>query len=389
MRRSLLLIVSLLVALVPPPWSAAQSFNIDLGIEHGPPPVTYGGAAGQLGVWNSLPAGSHLAVGLLGNFTGVLVDVTAAADGFAGLTAGDAALLFGDNLFDCVDPDLWTVEFSNLLNGFYDVFLYAPQNPAVSLGDTIAAGVAAPSIPGDQAANVAGLTFHRLPATVVAGTLAISADATRESDCAGIAGIQLVYRGPVPPATSSFNVDLGMASGVPGMSYAAAGTPGTWNALGRGSHQLVDRHGVLTGVTLDVVAVTDSGAGSPIPGNGGALFGDNIFGCGGAEWSLILSGLPDDLYRVDLYVPSNALVSTGEVLLNSAAVGPLAGGPQEPVAGSSWVSLELEVLGATLSITGSSPTGCAGLAGLQIAPSFLFIDGFESGDSARWAPAAP
>ena len=51
------------------------------------------------------------------------------------------------------------------------------------------------------------------------------------------------------------------------------GQAGTWNSIGRGSHNLFDLNGVATSVTASVSASNDDG----VWGEFNSLLGDNIF----------------------------------------------------------------------------------------------------------------
>ncbi len=119
--------------------AAAQSINVDFGPPGSGPPSSYG-AAGQAGVWNSLPAlHNTTTVNLLG-----LDGLPTGADlrQFGGLetlsvadpdTAGDDGVLMDDYLVT-IESDLETCIFmTGMVPGEYEVLIYArmPNQPGV------------------------------------------------------------------------------------------------------------------------------------------------------------------------------------------------------------------------------------------------------------------
>lgn len=123
--------------------AAAQSINVDFGPPGAGPPASYG-AAGQAGVWNSIPAAHNTTTFNLLGLGGL--PTAANLRQYGGLetvsvtdpdTAGDHGVLMDDYLVT-FDSDLETCIFmTGLIPGVYEVLIYArmPNQPSV-LSDT-------------------------------------------------------------------------------------------------------------------------------------------------------------------------------------------------------------------------------------------------------------
>jgi len=189
-----LLVTSLIVVLLPLPLQA-QNLNIDLGDHWDSPTDAYGAASGQTGRWNNVES-----LGVTPNLvdtaavpTAVSITVTAGVvTGWTGnCVMGDANDLLGDNVFTF--EGTWTVNLAGLTNGIYEVFLYAPGNPAVATGNMLVNGIAIASIPGDSTCGLSeGVSWVSVTIAVVDGTLSLMGDwAGSGFDYAGLAGLQL------------------------------------------------------------------------------------------------------------------------------------------------------------------------------------------------------
>ena len=111
--------------------------------------------------------------------------------GNTGITpTNDDELLFNDNVFSTSGAS-WSADLAGLAAGEYEVYLYAPSHGAVPSGDMSVGGTAVPSIPGDTGSTlIEGTSWLRVPATVTAGSLAITGAST---GLAGLAGLQVVF----------------------------------------------------------------------------------------------------------------------------------------------------------------------------------------------------
>jgi hypothetical protein len=95
-----------------------------------------------------------------------------------------------DNVFTTAG-NVWSVAFSGLAHGDYDLYLYAPGNPSVSTGDLTVNGVSVVGIPGGGYSGdlIEGTSYLVEPIHVDDGTLTISGTG---SSFSGLAGLQLV-----------------------------------------------------------------------------------------------------------------------------------------------------------------------------------------------------
>jgi MYXO-CTERM domain-containing protein len=171
----------------------AGNLNIDFGSYFAPPSNSYGAAALQAGTWNwitSTGTTSNL-VDLSGNPTSVSVNVTAQTmGGWSDTGTTDIAHLRASNFFSMGAP--WSVLFSNLDNGTYSLYYYAPTNGALSTGNFTANGVAISSIKGSSSATLnQGTDWDvRSGIQVTGGSLLLTSDVLGGYE--GLAGLQLV-----------------------------------------------------------------------------------------------------------------------------------------------------------------------------------------------------
>ena len=179
-----------------------------------------------------------------------------------------------------------------------------------------------------------------------------------------------------PALSSSFNVDFGRESGVPSDTYgAASGVAGVWDiALHNTSKSLVDTRGENTLAVISVSATND-GAGfvATTIDDTYKLINDNFYTCSGS-WVVTISSLSNGLYNLYVYAPSNTIVSTGVMTINSNSASELTGtnsDPRQLINGVSYSMHQVDVADGTLSLFGTttgSSYSCAGLSGLQISP---------------------
>jgi hypothetical protein len=360
MNRRWMILATLLAAF---PAAHAQGVNVDFGTVHGVPPASYGAASSQDGTWNQTGLGVTVLDHLFGVPSGVSVNVVA---GTATGTSGGAPTssneyLLGDNFYD-LNGAGWSADLSGLADGDYQVFLYAPTNPAVPTGAMIVGGIPVAGIPGDAgSALIEGTSWLKVKVTVTGGGLVITGGGASFS---GLAGLQVV------PLASGLNLDFGLIYGVPAASYgAASGQAGSWNEVGLGVTGLFDLAGMGSGASVTVVATSELGGTPPGSSDVERLLNDNFFsGYGATSWSVDLSGLADRDYLVFLYAPSNSTTSTGAMTVGGVPVADISGDEDANlIEGASWVKAKVTVTDGTLAISGTG-AGATGLAGLQVVP---------------------
>jgi len=171
-------------------------------------------------------------------------------------------------------------------------------------------------------------------------------------------------------AEFGINIDFGSAFGVPAATYGAAGRAGVWNKALLGVTSLVNRAGAAIATTVEVQAGTDVGsAGSPT-NDDQLLLNDNFFSSGGAQWTVILSGLTQGNFILRVYAPANSAVPTGSMSIDGGAgvlnVSGAAGGANTLILGTSTLSFLVGVNSNKLTIKGAQPSTFSGLAGLQL-----------------------
>ncbi len=171
----------------------AQSFNVDLGDEFGTPDVDYAAASGQAGYWNEVVVEQRSLEDLGEEDSGVTIEISATGDGHA-TANGDSndVRLLGDQIYGMSDAP-WEVHFHGLLNGFYNVYVYAPQH-TMGTGEMSVQGQAFTTLPGNPGAELIEGNSWAVKEMVLVddGELSISGMPGSIS-FAGLAGVQLVY----------------------------------------------------------------------------------------------------------------------------------------------------------------------------------------------------
>jgi hypothetical protein len=223
--------LALLALLVPA--GLAQGFNVDVVMGFGTPANSYGGAAGQTGTWNGLPAQSGFAAlsDVDGNVTGATltgIDLFELAFNNAG-TSGDDEKLMDDFL----DGDA-TYVFDGLANGDYEVYTYAWAPDQASFTSSVSVFSSPDPVqnvggswPGSHAL---GTTYAKHTVTVVDGSITI--DVAASVGFSSTNGFQIV---PVvaPPCRSveSFcTAKINSCGGSP--QVGASGTPSASSTSG-------------------------------------------------------------------------------------------------------------------------------------------------------------
>lgn len=176
--------------------ASATAFNIDFGTGFAPPPSSFGAAAGQAGVWNTVATGGG-AVGLLdlsGAPTGTMVSILGpVGEGSTGSPGNPTDELMLDYFVGNFTAATWLVSFTGLSNGSYDVYLYDPASTAVSTGNGTVNGTPYTSINGTYSSPTLTLNSNYLllqNILVTGGTLNVYGDGTIPG-LSGLAGIQL------------------------------------------------------------------------------------------------------------------------------------------------------------------------------------------------------
>jgi hypothetical protein len=170
--------------------ASATAFNIEFGTGFAPPPSSFGAAAGQALVWQTVATGGG-AVGLGG---GAMVSVVGpVSEGSIGSPAGPTDELMLDYFVGDFTAATWLVSFSGLVDGAYDVYLYDPANAAVSTGNGTVNGTTFTSINGAYSSPTLALNSNYLllqNILVTGGSLNVYGDGTTPG-LSGLAGIQL------------------------------------------------------------------------------------------------------------------------------------------------------------------------------------------------------
>ena len=184
---------------VPLPASAA-SIYVDFGSYSAAPSDLFGAAAGQSGDWNRVAvAGTTTGIfDIFHNVTDVEIALSAEfLNGTGGPGTSDAQLLMNDNFYS-TNGDAWSVSFSGLTSGLYDLYLYDPTNTAVGTGSGSVNGTSFTSINGAFTGTfTSGVNYLLLSSIVVTdGTLAMTG--ARSGSSSGLAGLQLVEREVAP-----------------------------------------------------------------------------------------------------------------------------------------------------------------------------------------------
>lgn len=173
---------------------AYEGINVDLGSGEGTPPAGYSAATGQGGHWNEVGLGTSSSLRDIDGLT-TAVSVTVTTDQSASVSgpATDDHALLGDWVSDCTVPDVWTLSFSGLADGTYEVALYASADPDTATGDMLVEGSAVDALPGGISTLEEGVSYTKRWVDVSDGMIEISgSDLAANSTCSGLAGVQLV-----------------------------------------------------------------------------------------------------------------------------------------------------------------------------------------------------
>ena len=171
---------------------------------------------------------------------------------------------------------------------------------------------------------------------------------------------------------ASINVDFG--DYVAPDTFGAVGEVGAWNkinSLGITTN-LFDTSSFSTSVSLTLSASSAGGAAALPTTDAEKLLFDNFFrqSSDNTDWTVDLAGLSDGLTRLIIYAPSNTLVSTGLMTINSISYSELFGSATaDVIEGVSYMIIETNVTGGALSLSGTtvgSLKNNAGLAGIQL-----------------------
>ena len=191
------------------PATAAQSFNVDVGMNltifAGIPDSTYGAAAGQSGAWNAfLPTLTATALSALdGSLSMVTLraDATSTFNVFPGvMTPGDDQKLMEDFHItpNLNTPSTWTLE--GLVDGDYTVYTYAsdPTSAAVQTEVSVPGSLDPPQAIGAgwPGSHALGQTYAEHDVTVTGGVLIIVGVVVGgQFDSGVINGFQIVQHG--------------------------------------------------------------------------------------------------------------------------------------------------------------------------------------------------
>ncbi len=194
--------VALAGALLASPAAHAQSLNIDFGSTVSAPSAAYG-AAGPAGAWSAigvLPPGQRAPlVGLDGASVAAqiyMIGGTSLIGSNDPGTVGDDGALVDDMLIGFNNPVDVCIWVENLVNGPYEVLIYAltPNNP--SLLHRVRVDFATPDAtmiggawPGS---HVEGVTFERFTVAVTDGKIGLHSGLPGGNIESGINGIQIV-----------------------------------------------------------------------------------------------------------------------------------------------------------------------------------------------------
>ena len=164
---------------------------------------SFGGMAGQEGVWNEIVAtGETPLVDLSGGSTAATIN----AYGVHWMGNGSGGTDLAKSTFYNMSGDPWTIDFSGLDNGSYYVYIYAASHSAIPTMDYIVNGASMSSLEGSSAAfeeYVEGVDWDWLQVEITDGTLSLAA--TVATTYNGVAGIQISDSLPIPePATFAF-----------------------------------------------------------------------------------------------------------------------------------------------------------------------------------------
>ncbi len=197
----LALFLALALALLTPALAGAQAFNIDFGSPESVPSPAYA-AAGLAGVWNPVPVLSvgvrHPLVDLngvpsiariyqIGGSTMLVHDDAA--------TQGDDQALLDDMYLSVNNPLDLCIWIENLVNGPYEVLIYAltPGDPSLESRVRVDDGVPGPIMVGGawSGQHVHGVSYGRHLVTITNGVIGLHSGLIQSLVQSGINGIQV------------------------------------------------------------------------------------------------------------------------------------------------------------------------------------------------------
>ena len=226
-------IVLLLVAYFSSALANAVPINVDFGTHYrnevfrqliATPVDTYRAASGQAGTWNNVNSLGTTSALLDLTGTATLASVTLIGSNFgSGVTGGTDAPLLQDMLWR--SSGRWEVNFSDLSNGLYDIYYYAPTHP-MDTGVIDINGTMVSSLPGTAPSTlIQGVSWDVLVGVAVTdGTLNLSSGAASAS-FNGIAGIQIVTSTAVPEPSTLGLLGAGLLGLMLQRKHAAWGEP--------------------------------------------------------------------------------------------------------------------------------------------------------------------
>ena len=188
----------------------AELINIDFGDDYPLTSTSFGAASGQAGTWNQI-----LTLGTTSN----LLDVTGAATDVAVSVASqtpsghlsgpstDAELLVHDNFYS--SNTHWSATLSGVDNGEYDIYVYAPANPAVPTKRYTVNGIPMANLPGTFAGSfIEGTNYARITNLNIS-TNTLTLQSAQVSGNGGLAGLQITREDVIPEPTTLSLLALG------------------------------------------------------------------------------------------------------------------------------------------------------------------------------------
>ena len=196
--------------------ASAVSLNIDIGSIRASAGLSsaYGAAAGQAGVWNqiSTPGTTSGLLDLSGFSTRIDLSLTGSSiylEGNRGGASNDVEYLLNDFFFADPSSD-WSMTLSNMDQGTYNIYYYAPAATNVSTGAFSINGNSVTSLPGENGASqlVQGVSWGVLSNVSVGSLGLMTLLPANTSGFRGLAGLQIVSVSaaifdPAPPPLSS------------------------------------------------------------------------------------------------------------------------------------------------------------------------------------------
>lgn len=201
--NSLLALIAVSMLLLMPLPGEAENINIDFGNTTGISQSlsdAFAGAANQPGTWNRIVDfdGSNVF-----DINGIPTDVNYSISagymhGWQGGGIPQGNILVNDNFFTYVFQGYtWSVSFTGIDSGIYDVYYYGPRNDHVVTGNFLVNGVLANSIDGNEynGSFVKGIHYNNIHTIVdESGILLLSSidiGSPIDPDIQGLAGLQI------------------------------------------------------------------------------------------------------------------------------------------------------------------------------------------------------